>query len=131
MNDLGKCEVCSANASQKCGGCRSVLYCTREHQLTHWPKHKTKCSLVKISFCKKMGRHLVATSNINPGNLILKESPFILGPKVAPLPVCVGCLREFDKGKAKLKKYLFQSSLCRGRITLKNFRIMFSLFFNI
>ncbi|XP_033226599.1 SET domain-containing protein SmydA-8-like isoform X2 [Belonocnema kinseyi] len=97
MTDLGKCEVCAASASQKCGGCGTVLYCNREHQAVHWPKHKIQCSPVKITFCSKIGRHMVATRKIYPGDLILKESPFILGPKVAPLPVCVGCLREFDK----------------------------------
>ena len=103
MTYSGKCEVCLTNASQKCGGCGTVLYCNREHQLAHWSKHKGHCVPVKAAFCKKMGRHLIATRPIKEGDLVLRESPLILGPKVISLPVCVGCLREFDEGETKIK----------------------------
>lgn len=94
----GKCVVCSIETSKKCGACGIVLYCNRDHQLAHWTKHKSECCPVKVNYCQEMGRYLVAARNINEGSIMFKEKPFILGPKVIPLPVCVGCHREFEKG---------------------------------
>ena len=30
-----------------CTGCRSVKYCSTEHQKRDWPSHKSKCRSVK------------------------------------------------------------------------------------
>eukprot|EP01114_Cavostelium_apophysatum_P001653 TRINITY_DN1144_c0_g2_i4.p1 TRINITY_DN1144_c0_g2~~TRINITY_DN1144_c0_g2_i4.p1 ORF type:complete len:185 (+),score=34.12 TRINITY_DN1144_c0_g2_i4:226-780(+) len=41
---LNKCAQCAnSDASKKCGGCKSVVYCNRECQVAHWPKHKGVC----------------------------------------------------------------------------------------
>ena len=29
---------------QKCGQCRQVLYCSRDCQRAHWPRHKSDCA---------------------------------------------------------------------------------------
>ena len=44
------CAMCKAAAKQKCGGCRSVFYCSREHQKRHWKEHSKKCTAFKVSF---------------------------------------------------------------------------------
>jgi hypothetical protein len=43
------CAVCYEVSPklQKCGGCRSVAYCCREHQLSDWKEHKTQCKLIQ------------------------------------------------------------------------------------
>ncbi len=37
------CVVCEHPALKKCGGCRSVRYCSAECQDIHWPVHKAHC----------------------------------------------------------------------------------------
>jgi len=41
---LKSCAVCGvANQHQRCSRCKSVYYCSKEHQQQHWPTHKTPC----------------------------------------------------------------------------------------
>ena len=37
------CVVCEHPAFRKCGRCKSVRYCSRECQRTHWLVHMTHC----------------------------------------------------------------------------------------
>jgi hypothetical protein len=39
------CDHCfkESPSLQKCGGCRSVSYCCKEHQTADWKKHKVEC----------------------------------------------------------------------------------------
>lgn len=50
MTSPGKCAVCGVAASQKCGGCRNVVYCGKEHQIVHWKKgHKAECKCYEVN----------------------------------------------------------------------------------
>ncbi|EFA78205.1 MYND-type zinc finger-containing protein [Heterostelium album PN500] len=42
--ELHHCAICSSTQVQICTGCLSVYYCGSEHQLQHWPQHKSQCS---------------------------------------------------------------------------------------
>lgn len=42
------CEVCKQPATQKCGGCRTVFYCSKDHQKQGWKKHKFSCKPFKV-----------------------------------------------------------------------------------
>ena len=42
-SNITRCGVCDVPASQKCGKCRKVFYCKKEHQLMHWNEHKKAC----------------------------------------------------------------------------------------
>jgi hypothetical protein len=43
------CNFCYDISSkiQKCGGCRCVAYCCKEHQLADWKEHKQECKLLQ------------------------------------------------------------------------------------
>jgi len=42
------CAVCDVTMALKvCGGCNSIAFCSREHQLEYWPKHKKECRRIK------------------------------------------------------------------------------------
>ena len=45
---LPTCALLEKHAKefQKCSGCRSVFYCSREHQQAHWKAHKADCTRV-------------------------------------------------------------------------------------
>lgn len=53
INDkrIRKCQVCSLEMVEikpkLCGRCFQVCYCSKECQVSHWPKHKFSCSLLK------------------------------------------------------------------------------------
>ncbi|KAG7175063.1 SET domain-containing protein SmydA-8-like 4 [Homarus americanus] len=48
------------------------------------------CSKAAKQFCSSC-RHMVATRDIRPGEVILKEAPVVIGPKQRSPPVCLGC----------------------------------------
>lgn len=39
----GRCYVCGFDLTKICSNCRTVWYCSREHQILHWPEHKLEC----------------------------------------------------------------------------------------
>ena len=89
-----QCAVCHATATQRCSGCRSVFYCNRDHQKQHWQFHKLQCTPYKLDISAELGYHVVANRDIQQGEIILKEDPIILGPKILSLPLCLGCGRR-------------------------------------
>lgn len=89
----GKCEVCDKQAKSRCSGCVQAFYCSVEHQRQDWKIHKPSCSPLKVCHNEKIGRYYVATRNIKPGEIILRESPLVIGPSQVTGPVCVGCLK--------------------------------------
>ncbi|XP_022900342.2 SET domain-containing protein SmydA-8 [Onthophagus taurus] len=91
MSDVPKCAVCQKKAPQRCAGCHSVHYCSREHQKLGWKSHKKYCKPFKVCEDDVLGRYLVATKPLNPGDVILKEPPLIWGPAQQTVPVCLGC----------------------------------------
>lgn len=88
------CAVCQAPSQQRCAMCKNVHYCSKEHQIQHWKKHKQECSCYKVAESEKFGRYVVATRNISAGEVIMKENPLVIGPKVVSFPLCLGCHRS-------------------------------------
>ena len=43
------CFICGSGAGRitKCGECMSVYYCSKKHQVEHWPIHKSMCAEAK------------------------------------------------------------------------------------
>ena len=50
ITKLGRCAQnrshCMAKATLKCTGCRSVSYCSKEHQRADWPSHGPDCKSI-------------------------------------------------------------------------------------
>ncbi len=46
---LAGCAAKEVHVSQfkKCGACRTVAYCCREHQVADWPSHKAACKAAR------------------------------------------------------------------------------------
>ncbi|XP_058819012.1 SET domain-containing protein SmydA-8-like [Topomyia yanbarensis] len=89
------CAVCGIPAGRKCGGCQQVTYCNQDHQRQHWKAtHRNECRSYKISHDPVLGRHLTATRTIQRGEIIYRDSPLLLGPKIGSVPVCLGCHRN-------------------------------------
>lgn len=38
-NNSAVCKVCGVSARFQCSSCKSAFYCSKEHQLQHWPAH--------------------------------------------------------------------------------------------
>jgi hypothetical protein len=89
----GKCEICEKAAKSRCSGCIQAFYCSVEHQRQDWKDHKPNCNPLRVCHNEKIGRYYVATRNIKPGEIVLRESPLIIGPSQVTPPVCVGCLK--------------------------------------
>ncbi|XP_055907545.1 SET domain-containing protein SmydA-8 [Eupeodes corollae] len=97
MTNPTHCPICRTAATLKCAGCKSVVYCGKEHQKIHWKKgHKAECKCYEVATNDVLGRHLIATRDIKRGEIILREQPFIYGPKVACHPLCLGCHRQLS-----------------------------------
>ncbi|XP_035790859.1 SET domain-containing protein SmydA-8-like isoform X2 [Anopheles albimanus] len=89
------CAVCSAPASQQCAACQQIVYCGRDHQRLHWKTtHRLECQCYRVVENDCLGRYVVATRNIRQGEVIFRDAPAVIGPKMASVPVCLGCNRD-------------------------------------
>lgn len=45
------CVICGVSAGLKCGGCKSVVYCGKDHQKLDWKGgHKKQCKCFEVIF---------------------------------------------------------------------------------
>ena len=47
--------------------------------------------LFKVKRNDKLGRYMVATRNLKPGEVLFREFPVVHGPKMLSHPICLGC----------------------------------------
>ncbi|XP_034941953.1 SET domain-containing protein SmydA-8-like [Chelonus insularis] len=88
----GVCAVCKSPADLRCTGCKEEFYCNSTHQKDDWSRHKLSCRPWKIEENEELGKHLIATRNLEAGDLIITEAPIIWGPALhSDKRVCVGC----------------------------------------
>ena len=43
-----------------------------------------------------LGRYLVATRDLKPGELVISETPLVLGPQAVTIPICLACYKPAD-----------------------------------
>ena len=78
LSDLTICSQCGQIGSKellKCSQCHSIAYCGQECQREDWGRHKDNCIPVMIT---EQGRGLVASRDINIGQVILNEKWAVL-----------------------------------------------------
>ncbi|KAF0303343.1 SET domain-containing protein SmydA-8, isoform B [Amphibalanus amphitrite] len=114
-SEASSCPVCGVASSLACAACRQVHYCSRPHQKEHWKMHKTSCRPWTVKQTDELGRYMVATRAIQPGEVILREAPLVVGPKQATGPVCLGCHRPltFDLDRGQLTPPAISCPGCR------------------
>ncbi|XP_022822822.1 protein msta [Spodoptera litura] len=107
------CEVCQQPANQICGGCKLVYYCSRPHQKLGWREgHKFKCCAFKIQYSDTLGRHMVATRDIQQGEMILREKPAIIGPRISCPTICLSCGKNLDPQEINSNWDYYKCSKC-------------------
>lgn len=95
----GICPICNERATLKCSGCKQQFYCKKEHQRQDWPRHRPACQAWEIRENSELGRHLLASRDLSPGDVILAESPLVWGPALhLDQRVCIGCGKQCKIG---------------------------------
>jgi len=64
------CAVCSKEGRHICSGCKTVRYCSKEHQVVHWKEHKTNCKIYQVEYDEKSGDHLFASKDLKAGYIL-------------------------------------------------------------
>ncbi|XP_065174327.1 SET domain-containing protein SmydA-8-like [Atheta coriaria] len=98
------CAYCDRSADLKCSSCGLVYYCGKEHQKLAWKSHKSTCVAYKIEENDHLGRYAVANRDIQPGDVIMKKTPLVAGPKMITVPICLGCHRKLQPDHVKCTK---------------------------
>ena len=71
-----------------------MAYCKTDCQKSHWAEHKPKCQKpFAVKESKKVGRYMVATRDLKPGEMIISETPLVIGPQAVTIPVCLACYK--------------------------------------
>lgn len=104
----GDCVVCGRLARALCSGCKHIFYCSREHQKKHWGSHKEECKGMarlcwRVERDDMVGRFLVATKDLEEGELVLNETPMVVGPRQLTKPVCLGCHQELTPTSPRIQ----------------------------
>lgn len=85
---LGKqCEVCGGtNKLKQCASCLSVSYCSKEHQVADWRRHKAACKITSEERANSLsadmtkltvGERAPASGKVGAskcGNMVLQET---------------------------------------------------------
>ena len=82
------CFMCSNIARYKCPKCQQISFCSEEHGELHISDHVGECFPYILQ-----GGSLVSTRDIKQGEVILIQSPTIVGPfgNINDGGVCLGC----------------------------------------
>jgi len=73
MDAAHSCIVCGKEASQCCAACRTVHYCSKEHQVADWKQHKVNCKNYKVEWDINTGHHIVASKDLAAGIKIISK----------------------------------------------------------
>ena len=92
------CFLCGAelgdlSGGEECPDCQLVWTCS-DHANFH--SADGRCFPFKVSVREGRGKCLVATRDIRPGELILRDKPILQSPYTKTKPQCLQCARRVD-----------------------------------
>ena len=90
----GQCFLCGSSSTSKCQDCK-VWFCEDEHRTLHFDD-QGQCYPYKVQNSPKIGRFLVATRDLEPGDLVLVERPLTVGNLHETPPICLVCWQLVD-----------------------------------
>eukprot|EP00096_Caligus_rogercresseyi_P009927 TRINITY_DN3476_c0_g1_i1.p1 TRINITY_DN3476_c0_g1~~TRINITY_DN3476_c0_g1_i1.p1 ORF type:complete len:511 (+),score=63.35 TRINITY_DN3476_c0_g1_i1:134-1666(+) len=115
-----ECFYCGSPATKTCSSCNLVSFCSVGlHEKLHYgqkPSGEAFCFPFRVARDPALGRHLVATRDIKALEVILEESPLVIGPYVSESgEQCIECfkvLQKEEKHVCPTCDYPFCSSDC-------------------
>eukprot|EP00096_Caligus_rogercresseyi_P012657 TRINITY_DN5373_c0_g1_i1.p1 TRINITY_DN5373_c0_g1~~TRINITY_DN5373_c0_g1_i1.p1 ORF type:complete len:578 (-),score=111.95 TRINITY_DN5373_c0_g1_i1:77-1810(-) len=91
------CYICASQDVQSvCQSDPSVKYCSDEHKALHEDENGDSYPF-SIHFNEEVGRYMVASRDIQPGEIIFQEEPLAYGPNHSSLPTCMECMRRVEE----------------------------------
>ena len=103
---MGRCFLClTLEDVTACVNCKDTFYC-HNHKTNHLSQSGS-CVPFKVEYDPEIGRYLVATRRIKQGELILFESPSVIGPCTRSKPQCLECFKKISWNK------FYRCSKCR------------------
>lgn len=75
VEEQHQCSVCDKEATQRCSGCQSVYYCSRDHQRKDWKNHRSACRSYRIERSPNIGRRLMACRDLKAGEAVVSLVP--------------------------------------------------------
>lgn len=70
------CLVCDTPTNNRCSGCKSVYYCSKQHITQNWPAHKGYCKRVRETGTQSFDAILFAANETKPR---LIKIPWVFG----------------------------------------------------
>lgn len=100
--------------------------------------------LTQICEDNELGRHLVAARDIKAGEVVIRESPLLVGPSQVTGPVCLGCMKGLTAAnsepcalcgwplckKESCKKSEHHIPECQWTLEKKGLKVRYHLFMN-
>lgn len=90
--DVTTCFICDNEATINKEA--EVRYCCQEHKELHQPPDQDEAYPFVVKYRPDIGRYMVASRDIQPGELIFAEEPLAVGPNHTSLPCCLDCMNQ-------------------------------------
>jgi hypothetical protein len=110
MENSSVCFLCDNKCGVKCPHCEQVFICSDDHSKVH--RSGKKCLPWVVKFQEGVGRTLVASRDIFPFELIMKDDPLVTVQDLTD--ICVNCEDKIEGNiihlvKTRVLYYLFLS----------------------
>ncbi|CAB4059956.1 SMYD [Lepeophtheirus salmonis] len=90
MSSCKSCTFCIQSESIVCPSCGKG-FCCEEHAVIHRLPRDGSCIPIDIKEDDIKGRHIVASRDINPGEVVFVDRPVVVGPNHEVTPLCITC----------------------------------------
>lgn len=96
--EISTCFICNAAPDPDLSCDSQVQYCCQDHKELHFPAEQDQPYPFIVKYRPEVGRYMVASRDINPGEVIFAEEFLAVGPNHITLPCCLDCLKESPEG---------------------------------